>query len=390
MLEQAIIDAEALKEAATKNAETLVLEKYSNQIKEAVDSLLEQDDLGAELASPLDAPMGDPTAAADPALAPTGLELEEPSEKSSVLEHIPLAVTSKDDDQIEIPLDKLTEELAALNESFRLDGDSHNISELFEHNLAELDEQQLEEILDEDDDGYDSNPSLGGLEENLDDDDEVDLDEDLDEELDLEEDLIERLVVDVAGANKSGWAGTSQSLVELAEEELLALEQDSEVREQKAAMRKAVNKLGSVNENLSSKNKKLNKTLNEAKKQLLKSRDIILILKEKLEEYGITNAKLLYQNKALSSDSLNERQKDRLVETISKASTVEEAKVIFETLQSTVGSTSRKSQPKSLSEAVEKSSSMILSTRRKNNSTTQKNNPTLDRWKFLAGINKQQ
>ena len=30
MLEQAIIDADALKEAATKNAETLVLEKYSN------------------------------------------------------------------------------------------------------------------------------------------------------------------------------------------------------------------------------------------------------------------------------------------------------------------------------------------------------------------------
>ena len=33
MLEQAIIDADALKEAALKNAETLVLEKYSNQIK---------------------------------------------------------------------------------------------------------------------------------------------------------------------------------------------------------------------------------------------------------------------------------------------------------------------------------------------------------------------
>ena len=32
LLEQAIIDAEALKEAATKNAETLVLEKFSNQI----------------------------------------------------------------------------------------------------------------------------------------------------------------------------------------------------------------------------------------------------------------------------------------------------------------------------------------------------------------------
>ena len=43
MLEQAIIDAEALKEAATKNAETLILEKYSDQIKEALETLLEQE-----------------------------------------------------------------------------------------------------------------------------------------------------------------------------------------------------------------------------------------------------------------------------------------------------------------------------------------------------------
>ena len=47
MLEQAIIDAAALKEAATKNAETLVLEKYSSQIKDAVETLLEQDDPAA-------------------------------------------------------------------------------------------------------------------------------------------------------------------------------------------------------------------------------------------------------------------------------------------------------------------------------------------------------
>ena len=42
MLEQAIIDAEALKKAAAKNAETLVLEKYSNQIKEAVEQILDE------------------------------------------------------------------------------------------------------------------------------------------------------------------------------------------------------------------------------------------------------------------------------------------------------------------------------------------------------------
>ena len=44
MLEQAIIDAEALKEAAIKNAEQAVLEKYSTDIKKAVETLLEQEE----------------------------------------------------------------------------------------------------------------------------------------------------------------------------------------------------------------------------------------------------------------------------------------------------------------------------------------------------------
>ena len=96
---------------------------------------------------------------------------------------------------------------------------------------------------------------------------------------------------------------------------------------------------------------------------------------------------MLYQNKALNSDSMNERQKHKLVEAVSNAETIEEAKVIFETLQNTVGSTSRKSQPKSLSEAVQRSSSVILSAR-KENSSKQKTDPTLNRWKFLAGIDK--
>ena len=45
MLEQAIADAAALREQAIKNAEQSVIEKYSHQIKEAVDAMLENKDL---------------------------------------------------------------------------------------------------------------------------------------------------------------------------------------------------------------------------------------------------------------------------------------------------------------------------------------------------------
>ena len=44
MLEQAIIDATALREAAIKSAEQAVVEKYSPEIKEAVEKLMEEND----------------------------------------------------------------------------------------------------------------------------------------------------------------------------------------------------------------------------------------------------------------------------------------------------------------------------------------------------------
>ena len=48
LLEQAIVDAEALKEAAIKNAEAAIIEKYSSEVKAAVNSLLEQEEEALE------------------------------------------------------------------------------------------------------------------------------------------------------------------------------------------------------------------------------------------------------------------------------------------------------------------------------------------------------
>ena len=42
LLEQAIIDAEELRDAALKNAESTILEKYNNEVKNVVETLLEQ------------------------------------------------------------------------------------------------------------------------------------------------------------------------------------------------------------------------------------------------------------------------------------------------------------------------------------------------------------
>ena len=43
LLEQAIIDAEALRESAVKSAEQAIIEKYAPEVKRAVETLLEQE-----------------------------------------------------------------------------------------------------------------------------------------------------------------------------------------------------------------------------------------------------------------------------------------------------------------------------------------------------------
>jgi hypothetical protein len=104
-------------------------------------------------------------------------------------------------------------------------------------------------------------------------------------------------------------------------------------------------------------------------------------LRDRLVESNLSNARLLYTNKVLGSNSLNGRQKTKIVEAISKAESVEEAKTIFETLQSAVGP-AKHTRPQSLSEAVNRNSSTILPRARKNSPK----NPEMNRWKALAGI----
>jgi hypothetical protein len=118
---------------------------------------------------------------------------------------------------------------------------------------------------------------------------------------------------------------------------------------------------------LTRKNKSLlrEQTNLNSKAQLLEEKlnkygTVIKKLKNKLNESNLTNAKLLYQNRILNSVSLNERQRDKIVEAISNATTVEEAKLIFETLQSAVGSFKKKKMPESLNEVVSRSSSAFI------------------------------
>ena len=85
-------------------------------------------------------------------------------------------------------------------------------------------------------------------------------------------------------------------------------------------------------------NENLKETLKRFKLKNKQYKDAVEKLSDKLNETLLSNAKLVYSNKTLGDASLNERQKNKIVEAIAKARTPEEARNLHEALNATVTS----------------------------------------------------
>jgi len=399
MLEQAVIDAQALKEAAIKNAEQEVLEKYAGEIKEAVNALLEQE--------------ADPMAADPMAEAPVAGETGE--DPNAFLADVPLKAMdgveiSESDagDEIDLDLDALVKTLAEEEPAAEMAApdltadpmmaqepvaDAEQIMyEAVEKELAALlSEEAKPDYIDLDKDG-DKEESMKktaqdkkDAEKGKKEEDEEDKEKKVDEDLEIDEDLVraaieEILKVDMEVVPRGSNGTTHPTKAEQihAVEVAAAADEDTEMKEENAEFDKAVKKIAKLEEQVKSLKSEKNRLLAEQKE--LKS--IAVQISEKLTEINTTNAKLVYKNRILESSSLNERQKTKLVEAVSKANSTEEAKVIFETLQESLSSTEQKA-PKNLSEAVSKNSQLVLKSNKKE---SQVSNSAAERMKRLAGI----
>ena len=400
MLEQAVIDAAALKEVALQNAEAAIVEKYSTEVKEAMKTLLEQeDDMGLDELDP-DLEMGG---------------MGDDVEDDSVVDSVPLAATDGEDvcpcpdeeEVIVLDFDDLARQMDAEGALPDEMSDAEDFAdEVIDDGELDLEDEELRESLleiagieegefpDLTGDGEVTQADVlkgRGVELTEDDDDANDDgdDDDLDEGADITEEQLEeildsiqeKLTVDVDDA-LTGWAGRPHSDQKLASEKILAKMQDTEVKEEAELSEKAIEEV----EKLSEAKTKLEGQVGALTEQNTKLTTAVVALKEHVEGVNVANAKLLYTNRVLTSDSLNERQKNKIVEAISNADSVEEAKVIFDTLQSAVGNTNNR-QPKSLSEAVDRSSTHVMSSR---NATRHESKvePSVTRWQLLAGLKK--
>jgi len=344
MLEQAIIDAKALKEAALKNAEAEIVEKYAPEVKKVMESILEAEedelDLGDEEAAADPMAMGEPEAIEDPTAM--GLPLGGTAGEKA-------CACPDENEPVDVVLD--LPGLAAL------------VSDTEPAIDAEEGELEPTELA-------------------------MDNAAPLEEELPLEEDELAAVVAELLGEQEDT---LEETIEEVQLEEEASCDDKEEVYEEKQPVAESadlakiagktnelletIKALQEQNDNFKADNSKMVSGMKEQNEAIQK-------LATTLEELSLQNAKLLYTNEVLKADSLNERQKQIAVEALHETKSVEHAKTVFDTLQSTVVSTKRQGRPESLSEVVSNNTSMKMPRRKE----TKNINPHESRWKLLAGI----
>lgn len=443
LLEESIVDATSLKEAAIKNAQTLILEKYASEIKEAVDSILEADDLNQDQNTE-----EDPLSSLGGGDASLGALGGMPGTEDPLAKNIPMAATDgeklcpcpDEDQEIEINFDQLAQQMDG--------GDDQ--SQALPGQMGELAPEEDASMMAEAEDGIQVPASLGpelhmyhmnmgdpiykvgslaaagkpvppslldsaisnlenlkGKMQDPQDQAELDsllsqlqslappektsepesnleqpnLEQSLYEDVELTEEEVNQMLevlkveMNVVPHGHIGHATTSER--ENANNIQLASMQDTKVAEELKDLKKSLEKIQESNVKLIKENKSFKIEYNKIK-------SIALRVSNKLKEINLENAKLMYENSALKSVSLNERQKQTIVEAISKVGSVEEAKIIFESLSKNSNVQGVK-MPETLTEALAlgKGNLLKISNQTKTNESV---NPNKERMQKLAGI----
>jgi hypothetical protein len=455
LLEQAIVDAQALRDSAYKSAQAALLEKFAPQVKEAVEKLLEQDEedeMSADTPSPTDALAGGQS---DMPTVDFGGAPPDESNKGYVAGtagDIPLAATDGEklcpcpDDEEEVSLEI---NLADLADQLQI-GDKEEepgsmgleqtppamggtgLAESLELESIELEEDTLEEevLAEVDLDEALSEMDIPGSEEYSfykDQQQEQPVFEQFKDALKVAfgKEFVDKLSPEEISKYMDRYEMTgdpNMPLVKKSEEETLtpgssdepvgpftAAEELSPKQQKIASAAPPADKITGADfaalradkkeikesktkdllkasqvllKEVESKDARINKLLEE-NKTFSSTIEQMSVAFKKLEEVNLLNARLFYENQILKSASLNERQKTQIVEAVSKADSVSEAKTIYETLINSVGGHAKEERsPKSLNEAISKKSSFRLPHKQAEQPVDQNK----DRWLRLAGI----
>ena len=342
-LKEAIADAKAVKESAIANAKVALEEAFSPQVQAMFASRLEE------------------------------MESEELEEGNDEVTEAKAKKEYKDDDRKdggESKETKRTEKMKYgkdLAEGEDLD-EEYDLDEI----LAELEKEddttsenlkEAESDEDAEEEGYED-----GME-----DEKEDLDDEEDEDIDLEDmseddlkSFIENVIEDMVTSGELE-AGESfeEDDIEIEDDVEIEVEDDIEIEEAKnqgyndklddaegakhgkKKQDMAQRRADSENMEKADGRRKFagDSKMDEMKKDLEEAINTVSTLKLELNEINLLNAKLLYTNKVFRNKNLTENQKVKVLSAFDKAETVKEAKLVFETINSSVKSKSLAKNP---------------------------------------------
>ena len=399
LLKEAIADAKAVKETAIANAKLALEEAFTPHLKSMLSAKLEEMDK-----EDVDEGYGKKYEEDD--------VKEEMDSKDDMKEEKEEMDEAKEELE-EINLDELLAELE-LDEDKRTDAEQEGYKDGFEDAKDDIEKElksmKVSEAKDEDDkmeeaahaddkedvkedartdaeeEGY-----LDGMK-----DEKEDMEDDMkDEEIDLEdmseddlkgfiEDVIKDMVSD--GTIEGGEDFEEMDMedmevddsvdVDVEIDEMAHGDKDKDKMEERKRMDKG--EKGPGNEDGDKDDTKIEK---ETEKMRFKeAMDEIQELKKELNEVNLLNAKLLYTNKIFKSKNLTEDKKVKVLKAFDKASTVKEAKVIFETLsEGLVSKTETKARPQG---SASKTTGPITEAKK----PIIESNAVYDRMRQLAGL----
>ena len=305
LLKEAIADAKAVKETAIANAKLALEEAFTPHLKSMLSAKLEEMD------------KDDVDEGYDEDVK------EEMDTKDDMKEEYDDVYEAKEELD-EINLDELLAELE-LDEDKRTDAEEEGYLDGMRDEKEDLKE---DERTDAEEEGYEDGmkDEKEDMEDDMDD-EEIDL-EDMSED-DLKgfiEDVIKDLVAD--GTIEAGDEAMEdeEDVEDMDDMESVEDVEDVDVEIELDEMTKKEKAEGDDR-------KKDDRIEAETEKMRFKEAlDEIHALKVELNEVNLLNAKLLYTNKVFKSKNLSEDKKVKVLKAFDKASTVKEAKVIFETL----------------------------------------------------------
>ena len=162
-------------------------------------------------------------------------------------------------------------------------------------------------------------------------------------------------------------------------EEEIAIDEEIDLEELLAEL-DGLDEADNDSEEMYEAKKKDAKKEKEEKEDMKEAIDTINTLRNELNEVNLLNAKLLYVNKIFKAKNLNESQKLKVIAQFDKATTAQEAKTIFESMNDAIAKSAKKSTIKE---------SLGFASKAAGNAPQKQIvevNETVSRWQMLAGI----